>query len=139
MAYHGVKKRLKIRLGNLLISFMREYQDRLTWKEISINQNLSNDFVGEFQDEVDWNEIPKYQKLPYDILSTEQQRHKCAVCLDDEKMSQLVLASCKYVCRKECIDKWLIKQIICPLCRKVTKNEDNPRQIAIMGSTVVDA
>ena len=44
-------------------SFIRKFQDKLDWSELSQNQILSEPFIREFQDKVDWYYISRYQEL----------------------------------------------------------------------------
>lgn len=43
--------------SNLSEDFIREFQDKLNWYNISEYQKLSEDFIREFQYEVEWNLI----------------------------------------------------------------------------------
>ncbi|KAL5750233.1 hypothetical protein ACOSP7_024836 [Xanthoceras sorbifolium] len=44
---------------------------------------------------------------------------KCCICLDEFKDGDRckILSNCNHVYHKECIDKWLLQCICCPLCR----------------------
>jgi hypothetical protein len=43
---------------------------------------------------------------------------KCLICLDDvEKRRNLYFLPCAHYYHKECIETWMEKQIICPICR----------------------
>ena len=53
---------------------VREFQDKVDWYDISINQKLSEDFIREFQDKVDWDSISKYQKLSEDFIKEFQDK-----------------------------------------------------------------
>jgi len=47
----------------LSLDFIREFKNRVCWKEISIYQKLSKDFVLEFKDRVCWKSIEEYQNI----------------------------------------------------------------------------
>ena len=48
--------------------FIREFQDKVNWKNISYSQILSEEFIREFQNEVDWEKISFRQKLSEDFI-----------------------------------------------------------------------
>ena len=52
-----------IRLTQVTEKFIRKYQDKVYWKDISLYQILSGDFIREFQDRLDWDYISRNQKL----------------------------------------------------------------------------
>ena len=49
-------------------NFIREFQDKVDWIEISYNQKLSENFIREFQDKVDWYIIYQCQKLSNNFI-----------------------------------------------------------------------
>ncbi|GIY32772.1 uncharacterized protein CEXT_484971 [Caerostris extrusa] len=48
--------------------FIREFQDKVNWVNISGKQALSEDFIREFQDKINWGNISEYQKLNEDFI-----------------------------------------------------------------------
>ena len=68
-----MKKELKqeiqkiIKEQNLNCS-IREFQNKVYWDGISVNQKLSEDFIREFQNKVYWDGISEYQKLSEDFI-----------------------------------------------------------------------
>ncbi|GIX90852.1 uncharacterized protein CDAR_551961 [Caerostris darwini] len=58
----------KLKYQKLSEDFIREFQDKVDWEEISICQKRSEDFIREFQDKVDWEEISICQKLSEDFI-----------------------------------------------------------------------
>ncbi|KAJ6805667.1 RING-H2 finger protein ATL56-like [Iris pallida] len=65
------------------------------------------------------------EKLPcYDYAvkdSKEDSSVECAVCLETFRDSQRcrLLPACKHSFHVECVDSWLLKASICPLCRTI--------------------
>ena len=53
----------KLKVGFVSEAFIRKFQDKLDWSEVSRYQKLSEPFIIEFQDKVDWDRISQYQKL----------------------------------------------------------------------------
>lgn len=41
----------------------------------------------------------------------------CSICLEDFVVDDNILLSCKHQYHKSCIDSWLLKSDLCPLCR----------------------
>ena len=48
--------------------FIREFKDRVNWHCVSACQKLSENFIREFEDSVDWYNISKYQKLSENFI-----------------------------------------------------------------------
>jgi len=48
--------------------FIREFEDRISWSWVSIEQNLSEDFIREFQHKVNWHNISFAQKLSKEFI-----------------------------------------------------------------------
>ena len=48
--------------------FIREFQDKVIWRNISACQKLSENFIRKFQDKVDWANIFVYQKLSENFI-----------------------------------------------------------------------
>ena len=48
---------------NLSEKFIREFKDKVNWYRISENQNLSEKFIREFKDKVNWYSVFRFQKL----------------------------------------------------------------------------
>ncbi|MBA0557434.1 hypothetical protein Golob_014503 [Gossypium lobatum] len=66
------------------------------------------------------------QKLPcYDYSAKEKENSTCfqvldcAICLEDFKMGEKcrLLPLCKHSFHAECVDSWLLRNPICPVCR----------------------
>ena len=48
--------------------FIREFQDKVDWSDISSDQQLSEEFIREFKNKVDWNYISHYQQLSKEFI-----------------------------------------------------------------------
>ncbi len=53
---------------NLSEDLIREFEDKVIWQQISSKQMLSENFIREFQDKVDWACISYYQNLSEDFI-----------------------------------------------------------------------
>ena len=53
------------------------------------------------------------------IPSSERNQNTCVICLDDfeDDESVTVLPQCHHIYHRECINKWLNVNQICPICR----------------------
>ena len=49
-------------------SFIRKFQNKVDWFNISIYQKLSENFIREFQDNVYWIRVTKHQKVSDEFL-----------------------------------------------------------------------
>ena len=43
---------------------------------------------------------------------------QCPICLNDELIQKCIKTDCNHIFCEECINKWIQKNITCPLCRK---------------------
>ena len=68
-------------------NFIREFQDKVDWDEISCNQELSEDFIREFQDKVDWIEISYNQKLSENFIREFQDKVDWYIIYQCQKLS----------------------------------------------------
>ncbi len=59
---------LYIRYQKLSENFIREFQDKVNWYNISIIKNYQKISSIEFKDKVNWNDISKYQKLSENFI-----------------------------------------------------------------------
>ena len=42
---------------------------------------------------------------------------ECIICLEDMKYNEkLILVKCSHIYHKECLEKWIKKNNVCPLC-----------------------
>lgn len=59
------------------------------------------------------------KKLPCFDYKVEEAEVDCVVCLENLKMGDKcrLLPNCKHSFHVECIDSWLLKTPICPVCR----------------------
>ncbi|KAG2714497.1 hypothetical protein I3760_03G030000 [Carya illinoinensis] len=64
----------------------------------------------------DINKLPCYDYLAKDVRSSPVD---CAVCLENFKMGEKcrLLPICKHSFHAQCVDAWLMKTPICPICR----------------------
>ena len=46
----------------------------------------------------------------------------CCICIDEDSNCDIHLDNCKHEFHKVCVDEWLKKNILCPLCRVPTTN-----------------
>ena len=47
---------------------IKEFEDKIDWKWISMHKYLSKQFIREFKDKVEWEWISSYQKLSEDFI-----------------------------------------------------------------------
>ncbi|HRS26616.1 MAG TPA: hypothetical protein P5140_08770, partial [Methanofastidiosum sp.] len=47
---------------------IKEFPERVNWRDISSEQKLSKDFIREFKDKVNWEFISAYQELSEDFI-----------------------------------------------------------------------
>ena len=68
---------------------MSKYANKVSWKKISMLQNLPNDFLREFINKIDWLYAYKYQQLPDDLLeSTGYELTKWNIIVKFQKLSE---------------------------------------------------
>lgn len=126
-------------------TFIEKHKDFVDWKNISKYQKLSEAFIEKHKDFVDWVNISRYQNLSFSfvklflhkinfkclkhnkkikkevkelIFKTYNkiiENEECSICF--EKGDVLVKTICNHIFHKYCIDKWLIENINCPMCR----------------------
>jgi len=53
------------------------------------------------------------------VVAETARQGECAICLEEvgEGGAVKMIAYCKHVFHAECIDRWLEKQVTCPVCR----------------------
>ena len=43
--------------------------------------------------------------------------NECIICLEDMKFNEdLILVKCSHIYHKECLEKWMVRRSVCPLC-----------------------
>ena len=43
--------------------------------------------------------------------------NECIICLEDMKYNEdLILVKCSHIYHKECLEKWMVRRSVCPLC-----------------------
>lgn len=43
--------------------------------------------------------------------------NECIICLEDMKFNEdLILVKCSHIYHKECLEKWMNRKSVCPLC-----------------------
>ena len=43
--------------------------------------------------------------------------NECIICLEDMKFNDdLILVKCSHIYHKECLEKWMVRRSVCPLC-----------------------
>ncbi|KAE9606354.1 hypothetical protein Lal_00013645 [Lupinus albus] len=72
------------------------------------------------------------QNLPFQEYNSNKlfklySKISCSICLQDFEDGELVriLPKCGHLFHVECIDKWLIRQGSCPMCRTYVPNDDH--------------
>lgn len=45
-------------------------------------------------------------------------KEDCPICLDKLYKEKSVIISCNHIFHKDCLEKWLSRKEICPLCKK---------------------
>lgn len=78
---------------------------------------------------VDLEKLPCYDYAVKD--SKEDSSVDCAVCLETFRDSQRcrLLPACNHSFHVECVDSWLLKASICPLCRTICAEQSGPSQV----------
>ena len=61
--------------------------------------------------------------LPISVYAGQRSDECCAVCMDDVEVgqSQRVLPQCGHAFHAACIDQWLLKKPVCPLCVRTVR------------------
>ena len=59
------------------------------------------------------------ESIKYNTIKESSCSNTCLICIDNFSEEDLVrkLQKCKHIYHKECIDKWIIKNPTCPICR----------------------
>jgi hypothetical protein len=43
--------------------------------------------------------------------------NECIICLEDMKYNEhLILVKCSHIYHRECLEKWIVRRSVCPLC-----------------------
>ncbi len=64
-------------------------------------------------------DISKYSVAPYGSLASNDQI-ECIICFDSFNQSDTIpLIRCGHIYHDVCLNKWLQKQNVCPLCKRV--------------------
>ena len=88
--------------------FIREFQYRVDWDNISKCQKLSEDFIREFKDKIDWGLISTYQKLSEEFIREFQCKVYLVRISAYQKLSDNFIEDFKLTIDK---DNWLYKSI----------------------------
>ncbi len=68
--------------------FIREFQDKVAWYEISYHQKLSENFIREFKDKVGWINMVCYQKLSENFMREFQDKLSWVYVSRCQKLSE---------------------------------------------------
>ena len=67
-------------------NFIREFQNKVNWDEVSRCQKLSEDFIREFKNKVNWVCISIYQKLSKDFKKEFKKELNCKLTIYDQTL-----------------------------------------------------
>jgi len=79
-------------------------------------------------------EINDLAQIKTFVLQSEDipQTNSCVICIEQLKVGDIVsIFTCNHQFHKICIDKWLVEQPLCPICKLniLTKNETNDSKV----------
>ncbi|KAJ8443613.1 hypothetical protein Cgig2_019595 [Carnegiea gigantea] len=81
--------------------------------------------------------LPAEFDAPTPPSDTTLEKESCAVCLAEFEKGEIVrvLPKCNHVYHIECIDKWLMRSLHCPICRErvIDQRQCMPKALMVSG------
>ncbi|XP_071727220.1 NEP1-interacting protein 2-like [Rutidosis leptorrhynchoides] len=102
----------------VLKAYQSQDSDVETFVDIFDVFESNNESKGLCEDEI--NKLPKCMLKNYSKKNERNETNSCAICLHDFKNREegRLLPNCRHVYHVACIDKWLIRNGSCPICRR---------------------
>lgn len=75
------------------------------------NNHINNETNTIYENRHEYNHVNIFQNKKTDNF------HTCSICLEDMKYNDIcMIISCSHIYHKECLQLWMSKKSICPLC-----------------------